>query len=103
MRWHDRRVTRDNKRHGFGGTGKRQVPKTFDARVLLEYFDPDTDDVAIAAALGCNRSSVNKWRNDRAYMIGAYRADRMAIRIGLHPSLVWGDQWWQLESTAIDL
>lgn len=77
-------------RHG----GRRLLTKPFDARALLIYFDPDTDDITVAEALGCNRAMVNKWRHDKAYMISCWRADRMAIRLGLHPSLVWGEQWW---------
>lgn len=79
-------------RHRYGGN--RKLSKPFDARALLIYFDPDTDDVAVAEALGCNRAMVNKWRNDKAYMISCWRADRMSIAIGLHPALVWGEQWW---------
>jgi hypothetical protein len=71
--------------------------KKYDARLILDYFDPDTDDVAIAAALGCNRAMVNKWRNGKSVLISPYRADRYAIRIGLHPSLVWGAEWWNLD------
>jgi len=79
-------------RHRFGT--KQKLAKSFDARAILIYFDPDSDDIAVAEALGCNRAMVNKWRNDKSYMISCWRADRMAIRIGLHPALVWGEQWW---------
>jgi hypothetical protein len=81
-----------SKRHRFGNKNKQ--PKTYDARDILNYFDPESDDIAVAEALGCNRAMVNKWRNDKAYMISCWRADRMAIRIGLHPALIWGEQWW---------
>lgn len=92
MLWHDRGVTKPRNGHRYGGN--RKLAKNFDARAILPYFDPDADDIAVAEALGCNRAMVNKWRNDKAFMISCWRADRMAIRIGLHPSLVWGDQWW---------
>lgn len=72
----------------------RQPAKTLDARLLLALFDPDTDDDAIGEALGVGRSTVNKWRNGRAHMINLYRADTLAIRLGYHPALIWGSEWW---------
>jgi hypothetical protein len=75
----------------------RQPAKTLDARLLLALFDPDTDDDAIGEALGVGRSTVNKWRNGRAYMINLYRADTLAIRLGYHPALIWGSDWWAAE------
>ena len=73
------------------------TPKKYDARLILEHFDEEADDVVIAAALGCNRAQVNKWRNGKNVLISVYRADRYAIRIGLHPSLIWGPIWWDME------
>jgi hypothetical protein len=70
---------------------------TFDARVLLALFDDETDDDTIGDALGVGRSTVNKWRNGKGHMIGPYRADRLAISVGLHPALVWGRQWWHTD------
>lgn len=71
--------------------------KPFDARVLLSFFDDDTDDEIIGAALGVGRSTVNKWRNGKSHMLGPYRADSLACRIGKHPALVWGRLWWTAE------
>lgn len=68
--------------------------KPFDARVLLDYFDEETDDEIIGEALGVGRSTVNKWRNGKSHMVGPYRADVLACRLGKHPALVWGRLWW---------
>ena len=76
---------------------QRKDSRPFDARVLLTYFDDDTEDEVIGEALGVGRSTVNKWRNGKSYMLGIYRADTLAIRLGKHPSLVWGDLWWEIE------
>lgn len=71
--------------------------KPFDARRLLLYFDEEQDDTAIGEILGVGRSTINKWRNEKSHMLGIYRADALAIRIGKHPALVWGNLWWRAE------
>ena len=71
--------------------------KPFDARLLLLYFDEEQDDTAIGEILGVGRSTINKWRNEKSHMIGIYRADSLACRIGKHPALVWGNLWWRAE------
>lgn len=71
----------------------RANPRIFDARLLLELWDEHTDEQDIAAALGVNRRTVRMWRQGDP-LISAYRADRLSIRIGTHPALVWGQQWW---------
>lgn len=68
--------------------------KPFDARLLLRYFDSDMEDEMIGEVLGVGRSTVNKWRNGRSHMVGVYRADVLACRIGKHPAIVWGRLWW---------
>lgn len=72
----------------------RAEPRIFDARALLRYFDPECEDDAIAGALGIGRKTVGKWRRDERYLVSAYRADRLATRLGTHPCLVWGRLWW---------
>lgn len=75
--------------------GPSPLPRLFDARVLLALFDEDSDDTVIGEALGVGRTAVGRWRADRQYLLTAYHADRIAIRIGSHPAMVWGRQWWE--------
>jgi hypothetical protein len=81
--------TKQPRRHG-----PAPLPRLFDARILFGLFDEDSDDTLIGEALGVGRTQVNKWRNNRNYLLTVYHADRIAIRIGTHPSLLWGRQWW---------
>jgi hypothetical protein len=75
--------------------GPKPLPRLFDARILLDLFDEETDDTLIGEALGVGRVSVGRWRKDKQYLLTAYHADRIAIRIGTHPAMLWGRQWWE--------
>jgi hypothetical protein len=79
--------------------GPQPLPRLFDARVFFALFDAECDDTLIGEALGVGRTQVNKWRNNQGYLLNAYRADRIAIRIGTHPSMLWGRQWWATAPT----
>jgi len=47
-----------------------------------------------AAAAGMPRNSLYK----RLYEPLSWgTADRLAIALGYHPALVWGDKWWQIQ------
>lgn len=74
--------------------GPKPLPRHFDARILFALFSEDCDDTLIGEALGVGRTQVNRWRNDREYLLTDYHADKIAIRIGTHPALIWGRQWW---------
>lgn len=75
--------------------GPEPLPQLFDARIFFALFDAECDDTLIGEALGVGRTAVNNWRNNRNYLLNAYRADRIAIRIGTHPSMLWGRLWWE--------
>lgn len=75
--------------------GPSPQPRLFDARVFFALFDEEDDDTLIGEALGVGRTAVNNWRNNRKYLLTAYHADRIAIRIGTHPAMLWGRQWWE--------
>ena len=77
------------------GKGPRPLPRPFDARVLFSLFDEGTDDSLIGDALGVGRVQVSKWRRGHSFMLTEYHADRIAIRIGTHPAMLWGRQWWE--------
>ena len=72
-----------------------QLPKHYDARELLRFFDPDETDITIGARLRVGRRLVAEWRAGQDYLLNSYRADDLANRLGAHPSEVWGDDWWR--------
>ena len=74
---------------------RKTLPRIFDARVLFNLFDEDDGDELIGEALGVGRAAVNRWRRNERYYLTAYHADRIAIRIGTHPAMLWGRQWWE--------
>lgn len=76
-------------------SGPNKLPRPFDARVLFALFDEEDGDDLIGEALGVGRSRVNHWRHNRHHLLTAYHADRIAIRIGTHPAMLWGRQWWE--------
>jgi hypothetical protein len=50
-----------------------------------------------ADLLGVNVGTLMKWRaSDGSATIHYARADRIAIRLGCHPSAMWGREWWSL-------
>lgn len=62
------------------------------AKPLMDRFQNDPNPEAIARALGCNSNTV------RCYLSGQYaihyvQADKYAIRLGLHPFNIWGEEW----------
>lgn len=67
--------------------------RTLDAAPLLE-LKADTTDDRLAVLLGANRQSVTRWRAGERIALDT--ADRCAVRLGLHPSEVWGNDWWNL-------
>lgn len=66
----------------------------YDPRLLLLLIvGEDDDDTTIAERLGVNRQQVYRWRRGEV-MLNTWAADRLAIKCGYHPALVWGQQWW---------
>lgn len=62
------------------------------AQPLMDRFRYDLNPDKIAEILGCNSNTV------RCYLTGKYtihylKADRYAIRLGLHPFNIWGEEW----------
>ena len=66
----------------------------FPAANLLDHFGPGTTQLAAAEVLGIDPNSVNRWRLD-GIKLSTWQADRYAIRIGQHPSMIWPD-WFDL-------
>jgi hypothetical protein len=70
----------------------------FPAINLINRYDPNMDDETLAEVFGVVRSTVCSWRND-GRNLSPYDADKYAIRIGLHPCLVW-DDWGEPGETV---
>jgi hypothetical protein len=60
---------------------------------LLELWDTGTSMSLVAEACGHHRKVLTGWATT-GIPIG--RADTIASRLGLHPSLIWGDDWWRI-------
>lgn len=66
---------------------------SFDPGPVLARFGPDARDAEIAEACGVTRHAVAKWRHHGR--MSQWTADRVAVALGLHPCLLWGDEWWE--------
>jgi Mg2+/Co2+ transporter CorC len=74
--------------------GSKRATKTFMAKDLLTFFDPETEVTVMAEMLETCRYTLYKWmQND--VMLSEWAADRYAIKIGVHPSEVWSD-WFEV-------
>ena len=62
------------------------------AAPLLAMFPEDMPNTVIAERLGVARMTVSAWRQGRR--IQWRHADKHAIKLGLHPLSVWGDEWF---------
>lgn len=50
-----------------------------------------------AAMLGINVGTLQKWRTGESQLGLHYAtADRIAIRLGTHPAVLWGREWWKV-------
>lgn len=48
---------------------------------------------ALAETMGLNRHTVNRYGRCG---VPESQADRIAVELGVHPSAIWGDLWWQV-------
>ena len=58
---------------------------------ILEQHVSGGCGIQTARVLGVHRRQVYRWR---ASGVTWAQADELAVRIGLHPSAVWGATWW---------
>lgn len=49
-----------------------------------------------AETLGCNRTTILRYR-DKQYRIHFAKADQYAISLGMHPQMIWGDEWSKVD------
>lgn len=55
--------------------------------------------VDIAAEVGVHSRTVKRWRHTG---LTWDHADKAAIRLGSHPALIWGNEWWALVPTQFE-
>lgn len=71
----------------------REFPGTYlPSAPLLAVFNSDATSELIAERLGVARATVTAWKQGRR--IKWRDADNHAIRLGLHPVSIWGDEWF---------
>tara|TARA_R110000868_G_scaffold322921_1_gene583841 strand:- start:176 stop:490 length:315 start_codon:yes stop_codon:yes gene_type:complete len=62
------------------------------AAPLMARWKNNPDPRLIAEALGCSVPTVYQYLNN-SRRIHFTAADRYAIKLGLHPFIIWGDEW----------
>ena len=65
--------------------------KTFDPAPVLDDY-PGRTDRELAGLLDVSVPTIRSWRTGRR-QLKATQADTLAIRVGLHPAILWPDQW----------
>jgi len=74
---------------------RERIARLSTAPVLRAVNDLPVREAAVM--LGVNVGTLMKWRaSEGAATIHYARADRIAIRLGVHPSAMWGRDWWSL-------
>lgn len=63
---------------------------------LRVMFAEGTSDTQIAQAVEKHHGVIQRWKRKG---LSIYTADKIACHIGVHPSHIWGEEWW----TAGDL
>ena len=71
---------------------RRDKFRRLPAEPLFSLFNDELSDTQMAVALRSSRRNIIKWRK---HGIPFYSADEVACQIGVHPSYIWGNQWWQ--------
>ena len=60
---------------------------------LEKMFNNEITIEDLAKIAHVDSSTVWNWKKDG---VPEPQADRVAIRLGLHPASIWGDDWWSL-------
>lgn len=58
-------------------------------------FVGEMENEIVAELLKINKTTVRKWRA-KPTKINRFTADEYALRLGVHPSQIWGNQWYQI-------
>ena len=70
----------------------RHQTRKLPAQPLITMFRDDLTHNQIAHILHRDRNTLRRWI-ERG--IPQYEADKVACLIGVHPSHIWGEEWWQ--------
>jgi hypothetical protein len=64
-----------------------------DPRPIFDLLPGSSSDSELGERLEVDRLTIKRWRQGTSRLYAA-TADRVALRLGLHPANVWGDDWW---------
>lgn len=70
---------------------KERFKKYLSAEPILKRFDSTTTQADIAERLGVHEATIGAWK--RGGTLNWQLADSIAIRLGTHPAMLWGDDW----------
>jgi hypothetical protein len=73
-------------------TPKKSRTRRFPARDLVMYLQTPNAST-VADLIGSSRVTVTKWLRDGT-CFNVYQADEYACRAGVHPTMIWGEDWY---------
>jgi lambda repressor-like predicted transcriptional regulator len=59
---------------------------------IIALFDDDSTASDMADAIGCHPSAIKRYKTEG---MSLDIADRVAIRLGFHPIVIWGSDYWK--------
>lgn len=71
---------------------KRTVKQRLPFEPIIALFDDESTNSDIADAIGCHPSAIKRYRTEG---MSLDIADRVAIRLGFHPLVIWGSEYWK--------
>lgn len=75
------------------GCGEEKLP----IGPLIDFIGIDCDREAIGEVLKVHKDTLRYWiAHPTTKMIDKYLADTYAMRLGVHPSVIWGKSWYRI-------
>jgi DNA-binding XRE family transcriptional regulator len=65
----------------------------------LVRFCGTTNKVELAERCGVARETIMNWEKDGG--VPDQKADHIAVSFGVHPSAIWGDEWFELADKVV--
>lgn len=73
-------------------SSKPRSPGRFDFNIFERLMRSEDQDIhSFAEAIGSSVDMIRQWRRNG---ITFYAADRISIKMGVHPCYVWGEEYW---------
>lgn len=76
----------------------------FALRNVRSMIEHNVADIAslreISACSGISEAQLRRW--SQRGEIPLLAADHAAIKLGVHPSVIWGDAWWEMADRSIE-